>query len=63
MSRSCSTIFQYADITPLTKLSDNDELFVEERNVYKSAAGQLKSLTVVGATTGDMGRCEYFLSP
>jgi threonine synthase len=86
VSRSYTTTFRHADITPLAKLSDNEfilelfhgptfsfkdvalqllgnlfEFFLERRNARKSAAERPESLTVVGATSGDTGRCVHYL--
>jgi hypothetical protein len=89
VSRSYATTFRHADITPLTKLSDNEfilelfhgptfsfkdvalqllgnlfEFFLARRNARKSAGERPESLTVVGATSGDTGRCaRIFDSP
>jgi threonine synthase len=83
VSRSYNaTTFRHPDITPLTKLSDNEfvlelfhgptfsfkdvalqllgnlfEFFLARRNARKSAGERPESLTVVGATSGDTGRC------
>jgi threonine synthase len=82
VSRSYTATFRHADITPLTKLSDNEfilelfhgptfsfkdvalqllgnlfEFFLARRNARKSAGERPESLTVVGATSGDTGRC------
>jgi threonine synthase len=85
VSRSYTTTFRHADITPLTKLTDNEfilelfhgptfsfkdvalqllgnlfEFFLARRNARKSAGERPESSTVVGATSGDTGRCALF---
>lgn len=82
VGRSYTTTFRHPDVTPLTKLSDNEfilelfhgptfsfkdvalqllgnffEFFLERRNLRKSPGEQPEILTVVGATSGDTGRC------
>jgi threonine synthase len=84
VSRSYATTFRHPDVTPLTKLGDNEfilelfhgptfsfkdvalqllgnlfEFFLERRNLRKSPGEQPEILTVVGATSGDTGRCVY----
>jgi threonine synthase len=88
VSRSYTTTFRHVDITPLTKLSDNEfilelfhgptfsfkdvalqllgnlfEFFLARRNARKSAGERPESLTVVGATSGDTGRCARGFAP
>ena len=83
VSRSYTT-FRHPDVTPLTKLSDNEfilelfhgptfsfkdvalqllgnlfEFFLARRNARKSAGERPDFLTVVGATSGDTGRCAF----
>jgi threonine synthase len=86
VSRSYNaTTFRHPDVTPLTKLSDNEfilelfhgptfsfkdvalqllgnlfEFFLARRNARKAAGERPESLTVVGATSGDTGRCVHF---
>lgn len=81
VSRSYST-FRHPDVTPLTKVNDNEfilelfhgptfafkdvalqllgnlfEFFLARRNARKSPGERPETLTVVGATSGDTGRC------
>jgi threonine synthase len=82
VTRSYATTFRHPDVTPLTKLSDNEfilelfhgptysfkdvalqllgnlfEFFLARRNARKSPSETPEILTVVGATSGDTGRC------
>jgi threonine synthase len=54
--------FSFKDVA-LQLLGNLFEFFLERRNARKSAAERPESLTVVGATSGDTGRCVYFCSP
>jgi threonine synthase len=53
--------FSFKDVA-LQLLGNLFEFFLERRNARKSAAERQESLTVVGATSGDTGRCAQFFS-
>ena len=92
VSRSYTTTFRHPDVTPLSKLGDNEfvlelfhgptfsfkdvalqllgnlfEFFLARRNARKAPGERPEILTVVGATSGDTGRCvlraQYIIAP
>lgn len=51
--------FSFKDVA-LQLLGNLFEFFLARRNARKSAGEQPETLTVVGATSGDTGRCAFF---